>query len=102
MAEDDLGIRIGRLAEALTKEQLAEMLAILGIARGISASHKIGDVYAPLIVEQIIRWHSLGKTRGYGTLTTLGTQVLMCRIGRDLRTAGALPPEPEREEYGDD
>lgn len=103
---EDRGTRIGRLADAVTKEQLAELLAIQWFAlpingkrirSAISSPHRTDEPYATLIANEIIRWKIKNKRQGYAIITELGMHVLHARIRRDLRAAGALPPEPEYE-----
>lgn len=108
---EDMGVRIGRLADALTKEQLAELLAIqwfglpplkhpfVPIKSAISSLNKLDEPLASLIANGIVWWQVKNKSTGYARITELGLYVIHCRVRRDLRAAGALPPEPEPEEY---
>jgi len=105
MAEnEDLGIRIGRMAKALTKEQLAEMLAIheLDLWRRKTRTPTFGlfpddPVYGPLIEGTMIAWRQTRKRCGFGHLTELGERVMLCRITYDLEASGALPAPPDGE-----
>lgn len=106
MRREDMGTRIGRLADAVTKEQLAELLAIQWFAlpingkrirSAISAIHRDGETRAALIANEIIRWEVKNRRQGYAIITELGMHVLHARIENDLRDAGKLPPEPTHE-----
>lgn len=105
---EDMGVRIGRLADALTKEQLNELLAIQWFALPFNGKHvrsalsslnKLDEPLASLIANGIIQWRVKNKSQGYAIITELGLHVVHCRGRRDLRLAGAIPPEPEPEEY---
>lgn len=107
---EDMGIRIGRLADALTPEQLAELLAIQWFAlpfngkrirSAISSLNKLDEPLASLIANGIIRWQVKNKSQGFAIITELGLHVIHFRVKLALRAAGAIPPEPEREEYDD-
>jgi hypothetical protein len=107
---EDMGIRIGRVADALTPEQLNELLAIQWFAlpfngkrirSALSSLWKTDEPYASLIANGIIQWQFKNKSQGYAIITEFGLHVIHCRVRRDLRTAGAIPPEPENEEYDD-
>lgn len=110
MDHSDFGTTIGRLAGELTKEQLAELLAIQWFAlpllappykpiqSAISTLNKLHEPLRSLIDNGIIRWQVKNKSQGYASLTDLGLHVLHCRVERDLRAVGALPPEPDPED----
>lgn len=99
---EDLGMVLVRLAKTLTKEQLAEMLAIHRLElwnrttrAPIGAYHRDGPIYRPLIDNELIRWKPQARQRGTGHLTELGQRVMICRVEYDLVAANALPTEPE-------
>ena len=66
------------------------------------------DLYAMSTGVTETLWDAIGdnihgqiKSQGYAIITEFGLHVIHCRVRRDLRTAGAIPPEPENEEYDD-
>ncbi len=97
----DLGIRIRRLALALTHEQLATMLAIkqTGLevreCLPILASHYHTETYGPLVRTGLIGWECgpPGRDREWArpSITPLGEKVFLDRIEIELSRAGVLP-----------
>lgn len=92
MAED-LGMRVSRLARALTHEQVQELFAIAHTAAStkarcrIMAFHYRGSVLGPLVRDglvavtpKIIGQRSMHSNR----LTDLGMRVLLARIEHEL------------------
>lgn len=92
---DDLGVKIGQLAKALSYEALREMLAIHQmdlwtppkIKCPIINTHLGFSPMRDLVHQELIRWIPIGKFRGIPQLSELGQRVMLARVEYELDRA---------------